>query len=69
MAARVNVMLYPMGWGGHHITCVQNGGVFLKQNASSLQAQSQELAALEWAQLLAKQKRVAQKFVQNWAKK
>jgi hypothetical protein len=31
MAARVNVMLHPMGWGGHHITRAQDGGEFLKQ--------------------------------------
>jgi hypothetical protein len=52
-----------MGWGGYHITLAQNVGEFLKQ------AQSQEWAALEWAQLLAKQKRVAQKSAQNEAKK
>ncbi len=31
MCACVNVMLHPMGWGGHHITCAQNGGKFFKQ--------------------------------------
>ncbi len=31
MTTHVNVMLYPMGWGGHHITCVQKGREFLKQ--------------------------------------
>jgi hypothetical protein len=31
MTALVNVMLHPMGWGGHHITHAQNGREFLKQ--------------------------------------
>jgi hypothetical protein len=31
MTAHVNVILHPMGWGGHHISCAQNGRGFLKQ--------------------------------------
>jgi hypothetical protein len=58
MTVRVNVMLHPMDWGGHHITRAQNGGEFLRANASRLQAQSQEWAVLGLSQLLAKQKGV-----------
>jgi hypothetical protein len=46
MTAHVNVMLHPMGRGGHHITRAHNGGDFYKANTSHLQAPSQEWAVL-----------------------
>jgi hypothetical protein len=50
MTARVNVMLHPIGWGGHHITRAKMEGNF--------QSNHQEWAVLGLAQLLAKQKGV-----------
>jgi hypothetical protein len=48
MAARVNVMFHPMGWGGHHITGAQNGGGIFEANTSGLQGLNQEFLCCRW---------------------
>jgi hypothetical protein len=48
MTACVNVMFHPMGWGGHHITCAQNGGKFLKQMLHVIRDRIRDFLCCRW---------------------
>ncbi len=48
MTARVNMMFHPMGWRGHHITCVQNEGEFLKQTLHIVRYRIGDFLCCRW---------------------
>jgi hypothetical protein len=48
MTAHVNVMLYPMGWGGHHIDRAQNGREFSKQTLHVFRHRVRNVLCLGW---------------------
>jgi hypothetical protein len=48
MTVRVNVMFHPIGWGGLHITCAQNGGEFLSKSFTLSGTESGIFCVAEW---------------------